>query len=321
MCTEGRTLHRLAGSTNARLSKDEQRLAILNLHEDNIKAITGVGRTGNAPDVALSGPRAIPEAHPTIRGNWNLGAVTNPVHDVNEGKTVLHGPRSMPTSHRTISNDWNMMTIINPVRRANGGNLHLHGPMPIPSPTPAPQPISAPKIFDPRPPKPFYSEPLIRQEVKSPAPPTASEAHQHTHPDQIPLPPIPFRPIRTGRDPLRWPRLTNATAHEAPRPDQIPPLPIAYRPILAGRHPLRRPLPPIPTGTYPEEDTNCQPPLVPPHVELPRRKAIAMHAYNDPEIPVERCLPAPEAPVGPYFGRVKFPSGYQSPRCETVFSE
>lgn len=174
------------------------------------------------------------------------------------------------------------MTVTNPLRRGEGGRLHLRGPKPIPRPIP--RPIPAANNFGARQRKAFDLEPLIRQEVNLPADPTAQEAGQ-----------------RIG-------------------PDTIPPLPISYKPILTGRHPLHRPLPPIPDETYPKDDAECQPPPVPPHVVLYRRKAIAMHAHDNFESPVERCTSAPDAPTGTYFGRETLHSGWQPARADTVCS-
>ncbi|KAK1782630.1 hypothetical protein QBC45DRAFT_318314 [Copromyces sp. CBS 386.78] len=257
--------------------------------KDKIKAITGADHGRDEHDVALHGPRGLPGPHPVPNGNWNLIAVTKPTsmgrHD--DRQVRLHGPREFPTAHRTIREDWNLMTVTNPLRRGNRKRLHLRGPQPIMSPIPQPTPKPMPAADSigpgPRQRKPFESKPLIRQEISKPPHSTAREAQQNIG------------------------------------PDTIPPLPMSYKPILNGRHPLRRPLPPIPDESYPKEDADCRPPPVPPHLVLPRRKAIDAHAHNDLDLPTARYSPAPEAPTGAYHGREPF-SGWKPPRCETAFS-
>lgn len=284
-------LFQLRGSANPALSKCDKRRPRLSLPHDNIKTATGAGGRHDEQKMALRGPRALQEPQLPPRGNWNLIEVTKPVsREDHGGKARLHGPRTMPTPHRIIRKDWNLMTATNPVRRANGGRLHLHGPQPITSPTPTPKPNPIPRpdpaaiSFGARHRKAFNSEPLIRQEVHLPIHSSVRENQQLISPDTVPN------------------------------------LPVSYKPVLAGRHPLHRALPPIPDEAYPEQAMNCQPPPVPPHLVLPRRKVIDMLMSDDPGLDLVRYLAAPEAPVGIYFGRDMVHSGWQPPRCETVVS-
>ncbi|EGO58425.1 hypothetical protein NEUTE1DRAFT_110536 [Neurospora tetrasperma FGSC 2508] len=235
---------------------------------------------------ALRGPRVLPGLHPTTKKSWNLIAVTKPLREDEEKRVGLHGPRDLPTTQHTIKEDWNLMTVTNPVRRGDGGKLRLRGPNPFPATSPCPTTNPAVNGFGAR--GRTACAPLVLQEVDKPKNRKVQEAagEQFLH------------------------RLQDA----------IPPLPMSYKPILTGRHPLHRPLPPIPDENDPKPDTDDQPPPVPPHVVLHRRKAITLHAHDESGSPIERYSPAPDAPVGTYFGRETVHYGWQPARCDTVCS-
>ncbi|KHE81729.1 hypothetical protein GE21DRAFT_1356044 [Neurospora crassa] len=219
---------------------------------------------------ALHGPRAFPGSPSTIKESWNLSAVTKPVSGDNERRVGLRGPRDLPTAHRTTREDWNLLTVNTPARRGNGRRLRLRQPNPLPTSHPA---LGS---FNTR--GQTACAPLFLQEVD-----------KHTN-----------RKVQEATGEQFFHRLQDA----------IPLLPMSYKPILTGRHPLHRPLPPIPDENGSKPDTDDQPPPVPPHVVLHRRKAITLHAYDELDSPTERCTSATEAPAGTYLGRGTLYSGW-----------
>lgn len=235
---------------------------------------------------ALHGPRALPGAHPTMKESPNLIDVTKPMHKDDEERVALHGPRNMPTTHHTIRESCNLMTFANPVRRGDGGRLPRRGPHPFPNPNSFPTANPAVNSLGAR--GQTACAPLVLEEVNKPKNRKVREAT-----------------VERFRHRLQ---------------DAIPPLPISYKPILTGRHPLHRSLPPIPAETNQEQDADCQPPPVPPHLVPYRRNSITLHAHDEFDSPIERCTSAPEAPAGTHLGRETLYSGWQPARCDTVCS-
>ncbi|KAK3495347.1 uncharacterized protein B0T23DRAFT_412142 [Neurospora hispaniola] len=207
-----------------------------------------------------------------------------------ERREALHGPRALPGAHSTMKESPNLIDVTKPMHKDDEERVALHGPRDMPTTHHIIRENW--KLMTVANPVRRGDRGRLRRRGLRPFPnpnsfPTANPAVNSLDArGQTACAPLVLQEVN---------KPTNRKVREAAGEqflhrlqDAIPPLPMSYKPILTGRHPLHRPLPPIPDENF--------------------------------WITIERYSPAPDAPVGTYFGRETVYYGWQPARCDTVCS-